>query len=473
MADTPAIIAQALREIAARLDALTEPEPEPGPLPPSDEITDPVNLQAVLDLAPAGSTVFLRPGAVYGATRIRRPVRLTTHGVLPSTTRVTTQEASRFAVFEPTGNLPALDIHGSDVTVENIAIRGSVDTHILCGSTSVTTVTQQPTNLTLQRLYMDGSAGAKRGIGLHSRNTIIQHCRIFGYRRVGQDTQAIAGWNGPGPYTLADNYLEAGGENVMFGGASPSIPGMVPRDILIDGNTFWKDPAWKAANYTVKNLLEFKVGEHVTIRGNTFENIWQGGQGGYAIVLTPQAQDSPNPNCIVADVMIEDNDFVNVGAGITIMGSAQIGTSLPGHTFTIRRNWFRITKGFNGGAAQGWAFFLTRGPRTVTIERNTIESDSNQIMYQDGSPVFELRCTGNLIPRSGAYGISGYANGTTYHRAAQMAVYFPGGVVTGNAWGSFPIPANLPGNLHTVSALVTLENGYGTGDFAAYGRPRP
>ena len=45
------------------------------------------------------------------------------------------------------------------------------------------------------------------------------------FKEEGADSQAIAGWSGPGPFKIANNYLEAAGENVMFGGADPDHPG--------------------------------------------------------------------------------------------------------------------------------------------------------------------------------------------------------------------------------------------------------
>jgi hypothetical protein len=60
-----------------------------------------------------------------------------------------------------------------------------------------------------------------------------------------QDTQAICGWNGPGPFLIENNYLEAAGENVMFGGSDPSIPHLVPNDITIRRrNLIWWPVAW-------------------------------------------------------------------------------------------------------------------------------------------------------------------------------------------------------------------------------------
>ena len=36
------------------------------------------------------------------------------------------------------------------------------------------------------------------------------------------------GWNGPGPFLIENNYLEAAGENIMFGGNDPSHPAADP-----------------------------------------------------------------------------------------------------------------------------------------------------------------------------------------------------------------------------------------------------
>ena len=62
----------------------------------------------------------------------------------------------------------------------------------------------------------------------------------------GLDTQAICGWNGPGPYTITNNYLEAAGENILFGGADPSIPNLVPSNITVTGNYLTKQLAWES-----------------------------------------------------------------------------------------------------------------------------------------------------------------------------------------------------------------------------------
>ena len=51
----------------------------------------------------------------------------------------------------------------------------------------------------VDRCYIHGDAqlGQKRGIALNSANTNISNCYISDIKLVGQDTQAIGGWNGP------------------------------------------------------------------------------------------------------------------------------------------------------------------------------------------------------------------------------------------------------------------------------------
>ena len=78
--------------------------------------------------------------------------------------------------------------------------------------------------------------------------------------------------------SIINNYLEAaGGENVMFGGADQSIPDLIPSDIGIRGNYFFKpltwkkdDPSYGGKHWTVKNLFETKNARRVVIDGNLF-----------------------------------------------------------------------------------------------------------------------------------------------------------------------------------------------------------
>ena len=131
-----------------------------------------------------------------------------------------------------------------------------------------------PHDIVIDRCYLHGDPrrGARRGVALNSRHTAIVDSYFADFKEVGADSQAIAGWNGPGPFRIANNYLEAAGENVMFGGADPKIAELVPADIEIVGNHFAKPLRWKAVDpqfegtaWTVKNLFELKNARRVLV----------------------------------------------------------------------------------------------------------------------------------------------------------------------------------------------------------------
>src|SRR5439155_7972215 len=128
------------------------------------------------------------------------------------------------------------------------------------GSAAQNTPASVPHDLLVDRVYVHGdpTVGQKRGIGLNSASTSILNSYIADIKAVGQDSQAIGGWNGPGPYTITNNYLEAAGDNLMFGGGDPAIPNLTPTHIVIRRNTLSKPVEWRTSNpqWQVKNIFE-------------------------------------------------------------------------------------------------------------------------------------------------------------------------------------------------------------------------
>ena len=112
------------------------------------------------------------------------------------------------------------------------------------------------------------------------------------------DSEAIAVGDTTLPqltFTFTNNYLEAAGENILFGGELSGLT--IPADVQIRRNTFNKpiswmstSPSWVGPNkYIVKNLLEFKNAKRVLVEGNTMTNCWGGfSQVGNGIVMTPR-----------------------------------------------------------------------------------------------------------------------------------------------------------------------------------------
>jgi hypothetical protein len=460
--DTPASLAEALRALAARLEALTSA--------PAGCVAA-GRLQAALSAAAPGSAVAACPGVRHvGGLRVPDGVRLTSSG--PGLTR-----AERAEIVLTASQSIVL---GSNTRLDHIVTTGNATEHISCGVIDgQTTREQQPTNVQIDHNIIDGAAGGRRGIGAHCRNGVIEDNEIINFALVGQDTQCIFGSNGEGPIIIRRNLLRCAGENIMFGGDDPRIPGLVPSDILIEDNRLTKDLAWRGTPITAKNLFELKAARRVIVRRNDFGFTWQGSQAGFAFQFTVQSQGGGNPNVIVEEVLIEHNVIHDVGCGVNIIGYAQINASLQSRAFTFRNNWWQIdgvTYGCHGIYMQ-----LGREPREITIENETIQmvgasatnpdAKGNQIVSMTGNPIHAFRFVGNLVPRSGLYGFSG--NGA--HRGDNLATYLPGATISGNALGSFPRVSNLPGNLHmsTTAMAPLVVDGYGTGAVEAYGRRRP
>ncbi|MDQ3016458.1 MAG: T9SS type A sorting domain-containing protein [Bacteroidota bacterium] len=115
------------------------------------------------------------------------------------------------------------------------------------GSNAQNTLDKVPHHLIIDRCYVHGHTNAeimKYGVRLDCSDGAIIDSHISDFHSVGFDAQAISGINGPGPFKIINNFLEGAGENILFGGAAPAIPGLVPSDIEIINNYFYKPWSW-------------------------------------------------------------------------------------------------------------------------------------------------------------------------------------------------------------------------------------
>ena len=104
-----------------------------------------------------------------------------------------------------------------------------------------------PYDITFDRVYVHGHRykGQKRGLSLQAKQVRVLNSYISDIKSVGADSQAINSYNGAGPFTIENNFLEAAGENVLFGGGDPSIANLVPSDIVMRRNHLFKPLAWR------------------------------------------------------------------------------------------------------------------------------------------------------------------------------------------------------------------------------------
>jgi hypothetical protein len=68
---------------------------------------------------------------------------------------------------------------------------------------------QVPHDLIFDRCYIHGGTALslRRGIAMNSARTAIIDSYISDCHEIGADSQAIACWNGPGPFKISNNYL--------------------------------------------------------------------------------------------------------------------------------------------------------------------------------------------------------------------------------------------------------------------------
>ena len=273
-----------------------------------------------------------------------------------------------------------------------------------------------PHHLELDGLIIRGDAaqGQKRGIALNSADTVIRNSDIREIKADGQDSQAICGWNGPGPFVIDNNYLEAAAENVMFGGSDPAIRDLVPSDIRIRRNYVTKSLAWRGSRWTVKNLLELKNARRVVIESNVFENNWVAAQTGYALLFKPVNQDGKAPWSDVSDITLQYNIVRHVSSAINILGTDYEHPSAHMRGLQIRNNLFYdVDAGRWGG--DGRFLLIGGGPADIVIDHNTVIQSGSVVQFygtQNGRPwvIQDLRFTNNLT-RHNQFGVIGESAG--------------------------------------------------------------
>jgi hypothetical protein len=330
----------------------------------------------------------------------------------------------------------------SGVFLHNLVLLGSDES----------TVENQPHHIIFERCYLHGDpqAGGRRGIALNSRYTAVVDSYLSDFKEQGADSQALCGWNGMGPFTIVNNYLEGAGENLMFGGGSdPAITNLVPSDIEIRRNNFTKplawrkgDPGYAGKSWTVKNLLELKNARRVVIEGNVFENNWLDAQNGFAILLTPRNQDGGAPWCGVTDVTFTGNLVRHTGSAVNILGSDDISQSQQTRRIQIRGNLFEDVDGAKWGG-RGILFQVMGGGADIVIDHNTA-FQTGSVLVGDGAPTTGFVFTNNLVPHN-EYGVGG--TGTFGNPMQTLATYFPGATFTRNAlFGKKGAPAYPPDN---------------------------
>ncbi len=450
------------------------------------------DLQAALHASQSGDVIELQAGATFTGSFIlpKKPgadwiyIRSSAHALLPQPgTRVLPSHARLMPKIDTPSRAPAIRTaagahHYRFVGIE-VTARGATrstgpysDNNVvyLEAEGGQTSLRQVPTDIVFDRCYVHGTAtgNVRRGIATNGARIAVVDSYLADFHEVGADSQAISGWNGPGPFKIVNNYLEGAGENLMFGGADPAIPDLVPSDIEIRRNHLFKPLSWKIGHptyagtpWSVKNIFELKNARRVLAEGNVLEHNWQHDQNGFAILFTVRNQDGGAPWCAVEDVTFRKNVLRHSGGGFNILAADNNFPSQQTRRILIQDNLLDDISSVNWGGTGRLFQFLSLDARDTGILQLTVEHNtgfSNAWMaYTGDKPIAVHRSFAfrNNIASKGTHGFAGGAkswpppsplvtgDGSQTLDTFYVAPVFVGNVLTGSTPADY---SGYPGN---------------------------
>ena len=424
------------------------------------------NLQAAIDAAQAGDELLLAPGAVYsgnfylrnkgalnGWITIRTDVSDASIGA-PGTRMTPGRAASANLAKIVTPNI--YSVITTDLGANHYRFTG-VEFGVSSSVADMNALVRLGENYEMQnsaattagylvfdRTYIHGNSSGqlKRCVMLNSAMTAVVDSWLGDCHSNVSDSQAIVGWNGPGPFLIQNNHLEAGHEVIMFGGSGVTVQNVSPSDITIRGNHIMRPASWKGL-WQAKNLIESKHARRMLIEGNVIENTWADAQAGFAFVMKSENQNGDTPWTQTTDITIRYNRIRNVGSVFNLAGNPSGAAAVPAARFVITDNIVEnVGTGSFGG--DGRTFQLT-GVSDVVLMHNTVVSASGQnpaAIYFGSGGNSRLVVHSNVL-HHGAAGVKG--DGTA-EGASSLSTYASGALYTNNAMVSGGTPSTYPTN---------------------------
>ena len=436
------------------------------------------DLQAAIDAAQAGDELLLAPGAVYsgnfwlrnkgalnGWITIRTDVSDASIG--PPGTRMTPSRASsaNLAKIVTPNIYSALT---TDLGANHYRFTG-VEIAVASSVTDMNALVRLGESLPIQnsaaatagylifdRTYIHGNPTGhlKRCVMMNSATTAVVDSWLGNCHSNVSDSQAIVGWNGPGPYLIQNNHLEAGHEVILFGGGSVTVQNVSPSDITIRGNYIGRPASWKGV-WQVKNLIESKHARRMLIEGNVIENTWMDAQVGFAFVMKSENQYWDTPWTQTTDVTIRYNKIRNVGGVFNLSGNPTGAPAVAAARFVITDNIVEnVGTGIFGG--DGRIFQLLSGLSDIVLMHNTVVSASGSnpaaIYFGGGGPISRLVVHSNVLP----HGSAGVKGPSTTEGTLSLNLFASGALYSNNAMFSGGDANLYPANNWFPAALGDL-----------------
>jgi hypothetical protein len=424
-------------------------------------------LQVAIDNAQPGDELLLAPGATYvGNFYLRNKGALSSWITIrtdlsdaaigaPGTRMTPSRAASARLAKIVTPNIYSaittqIGANHYRFTGVEIAVASSVtDMNALVrlgdNTSAQNTIASIASNLIFDRTYIHGNPTGqlKRCVMMNSASTAVVDSWLGNCHSNVSDSQAIIGWNGPGPFLIQNNHLEAGHEVIMFGGGGTTISNLSPSDITIRGNHIMRPASWKGV-WQVKNLVESKHSRRMLIEGNVIENTWADAQAGYALVLKSENQSGDTPWSQTTDVTVRYNRIRNVGNAFVLAARGSNYTVVPAARMVISDNIIE-----NVGASpydgDGRSFNLLPGLSDIVLMHNTVVSAAGgnpAAIYFSGGGISRLVVHSNIF-NHGRWGMKG--DGTTAGTAS-FTKFAPGYLAANNLVANGGTASYYPAN---------------------------
>lgn len=261
---------------------------------------------------------------------------------------------------------------------------------IRIGSGEEPSVAEQPHHIVLDRCYIHGRGHASGGTNVSVQHGVIINGNHLGVidswiediHWPGNETHAVAGYAGQGPFKIVNNALEAAGVNFIYGGA-PAMAGVHPSDFELRRNHFFKPTSYFSQGFAVKNLLEWKHGQRIWVEGNVLENSWVDGQIGYLVNIQSGGDSGPLGTVLTCDVTFRYNIVRNGPIGF-LLPANPYGSSLPVTRVAITHNLFDNIGPFGPNDSQAVGLYTLDNLSHCLIQHNSIF----RIPGYGGAPVF-------------------------------------------------------------------------------------
>jgi hypothetical protein len=345
------------------------------------------NLQTVLNGVACGDEVVIDAGTVFSGNFtvpvincLTKPVLVRTASIasLPAGVQVQQSQANLMPTLTSPNDNSVLGFEpgtsgwyfaGINFTVTT-GVQGEWD--LIALSVSANTVSQLPSNITFDRVLVHGNDQmCVRGFLADAVNFALINSQVYDFVDTVQDTQAVLAYNSPGPFLIANNYLEATGENIMFGGGgTPTIGGNIPSDITVRLNNLNKLIAWyhqpapcgltgQPACYDIKNNFECKDCQRVLVDSNIMSYAVAQGQGECVILNIVSGFSA-------FDVTFSNNLCEYAAGGYAINGFATTSTAR-----VLFRNNLMQGVSPKWGSTLGGSLEVAGPTLDVTIDHNT------------------------------------------------------------------------------------------------------